>query len=108
MSTDQTNPNTVAPSQTARNLIEQYIVTSPQKDWSSEQWTNFKKDWFKFNQVWAYNYTVSTLNASLPAKSQYARYQFLTYDEKASYVKGQTYHVIGYPTQAAAGAFNNI
>ncbi len=97
MSDNPVNYNTIAPSLTAQNAINTYIFLSPRKDFSNDEWRQFKVDWLKFQEVWAYNYTVSTLNGNA-GRPLYSFYAYKSNDEKQSVIKGQTAHVVGYPS----------
>lgn len=102
MSDNSVNYNTIPTSLTAQNAINTYTFLSPRKDFSIDEWNKFKMDWLKFQEVWAYNYTVSTLNGNA-GRPLYSTYAFKSNDEKQSVVRGQSAHVTGYPS-----AFNTF
>ncbi len=61
------------------------------------QYIDYMADWTTFNNVWAFNYTVSTLNS----KGIYtAYYSFHTNQEQLSCLRGQLAHATVYPYSA--------
>lgn len=101
------NPNTIAPLSTATTLICTYPFRIVRKDMSQNEYLQTKMDWYQFDKVWAYNYSVSTLNGNASRKV-YSPYYFLTNNEKNSYARGQIGHIEAYSSIAKTGFFNNI
>ena len=62
---------------------------------TSQQYMDYVNDWNTFNNAWAFNYTVSTINAS--GTSHANPYTFATNKEYLSFLRGQTAHVVAYP-----------
>ena len=87
----------------AISTICYYPLKTLRKDMSSQEWTEYKDSWYTFNRIWAYNYSVSTINGTQDQKKR--PWQFVSNKERVNYVKGQTAHVENYPVQ---GQFNNI
>ena len=85
----------------------QYPFASVRKDLSNSERIIAQYEWNTFNSIWAYNYTVSTLNG-VAGKPLNTPWQFANYKERASYEKGQLAHIAYYSTVGAAGGFNNI
>ena len=94
----------------AIQIICSYPLASQRKDYNQSEWTTYKIEWETFNQIWSYNYTVSTLNAQAGYKKN-EPYKYLSYDQRVAYIKGQLAHIsyyIDYKGTAPAGTFNNI
>lgn len=53
-------------------------------------------DWERFEHIWSYNYTVSTLRAASPKDTTIRPYQFLNNNERISYKNGQAAHASVY------------
>jgi hypothetical protein len=106
MSVGTADPNTIAPSPAAISSICAYPLAKLRKDMSIQEYTTYKMDWEIFNKVWAYNYTVSTLNGRT-GKSTYSYYQFLTIEDQVSYIRGQGAHAAFY-SNAPVGQFATI
>ena len=98
--------NVIPPSQEAISTINAYPLAKIRTGMPSQEYTSYKTNWYFFNNVWAYNYTVSTMNGSLG--STYPPYEFLTNDHKVSYLNGQTAHVAYYSNAGSLGVFNNF
>jgi hypothetical protein len=111
----QPDPN---PSLTINNgateIICSYPLASQRKDYNQSEWNTYKIEWTTFNQIWAYNYTVSTLNGQGGSGSDQKKkepYHFLSYNQRVAYIKGQLAHIayyIDYLGIAPVGQFNNI
>ena len=69
-----------------------------------QEYIQYKQDWFFFNNTWAYNYTISTMNGL--NGSILRPFQFATNRDLISYINGQNEHIEAYPTPV--GQFNNI
>ena len=72
----------------------------------SREYTQYKLDWFFFNDVWSYNYTVSTLNG--PGPLIYSPYDFAKNADFISYTRGQAAHIAYYSAEGSNGVFNNF
>ena len=99
--------NTVPVSPQAIAIMCQYPFAKIRSDMAYGEYNQYKVNWYTFNRVWAYNYTVRALNAS-SNDAKYSYYIFNDVYEHASYITGQNLHAALYPSAAAAGAFNNI
>ncbi len=88
----------------ALQKICSFPLASNRKDYTQSEWREYKLDWETFNQIWAYNYTVSTINGRAGNKNT-SPYQFLSYTQRASYINGQSAHVGYYGNNVA---FSNI
>ena len=74
-----------------------------------QEYINYRNDWDFFNYVWAYNWTVSTVNgfnAAAGRKGLISPYAFPNYAYGLSYSNGQISHATVYPSAAVAGAFD--
>jgi hypothetical protein len=101
------NPNSLQPSISSIQLLCKYPFVTVRKDLTQNEYLQGKQDWYEFDKVWTYNYTVSTLNGQ-EGRKKYAPYYFITNDEKLSYIRGQSLHIAAYSTVATTGIFNNI
>jgi len=97
--------NTVPVSPEATAIMCQYPFAKLRSDMAYGEYNQYKVNWYTFNRVWAYNYTIRALNL---AGSKYSYYVFRDAFEYASYNTGQNNHASVYPVAAAAGVFNNI
>jgi hypothetical protein len=103
------NPNENIPiNLTAVSTICGYPVATLRKDMSSSEWVDYKDDWSVFNSIWAYNYTVSTLNGNSTTGAKRSPWVMLSNRQKMQYLRGQSAHVAVYPTAGSSGQFNNI
>lgn len=103
-----TTPNTLPINPLAKIIMCLYPLQSIRRDMSMIEYNQYKQNWFYFNQVWEYNWTVSTLNAALPLSSaRYAPWQHLSMNDLLSYSNGQLAHIQVY-SNAPPGQFNNI
>jgi len=102
------NPNTtltILPA--AVSTMCAYPLAKVRSDMGIQEYIQYKNDWYFFNTVWTYNYTVSTLNGGgRGAKSNLDPYQFMSNGDYISYINGQSEHIEVYPTPV--GQFNNI
>jgi len=117
MSSAPTNPNTVAVLPAAISTIVSFPFGIQRRGISVQEYNTYRQDWVNFNNVWSYNYTISTLNSS---GTSYSRYFFVTRKDYVSYINGQQSHVsyfkylstLGTGTVPAywsnAGQFNDI
>jgi hypothetical protein len=72
----------------------------------SQEYYTYVNNWNFFTSVWAYDYTVSTLNAGSIKQLPY--YEFSTNAARMSYIQGQASITSQYPKAANAGQFNTI
>jgi hypothetical protein len=102
----QPNPNRpLTISEVARQTLCLYPLTQIRKDMSIQEKILYNYEWNLFNQVWAYNYTASTLNG-LSGTRDNSPWQQLNNKDRVSYRRGQIWHVTAYPSSATV--FNNI
>jgi hypothetical protein len=101
------NPNTVQPFASTFQILSVYPFRTVRKDLTQNEYLQNKLDWTQFDNVWAYNYTVSTLNGQAGRKV-FSPYYFIRNEEKLSYLRGQSAHIAAYSTIATTGIFNNI
>ena len=87
--------------------ICEYPLASVRKDFTPLEWTTYKNDWKVFDTIWSYNYSVSTVNGQEGYK-KYSPYQFLNFNQRNSYLKGQFAHIDYYTEAAAQNLFANI
>jgi len=93
------NVNTIPPSDEAVSTICAYPLGTIRRDLGIQGYINYKNDWNMFNSVWAYNYTVSTLNGLSVASGSSALYnpwQFMSNGDLVSYSNGQQAHISFY------------
>jgi len=95
------------PSPEAVSTIVAYPLAKVRVGMPSREYTQYKLDWFFFNDVWSYNYTVSTLNGSSGILS-YSPYDFAKNADFISYTRGQAAHIAYYSTIGGSGFFNNF
>ena len=102
------SPNrNITVSQAAISTIYGFPLAFSRKDLSNQERIKYTYEWNVFDQVWAYNYTVSTLNGQ-SGNYIYSPYQYLNLNERLAYTNGQLAHIAYYSTAGAAGQFNNI
>ena len=91
----------------ATSTILSYPLAFTRKDMSNQERIKYTYEWVTYEQIWSYNYTVSTLNGSA---SNYANspWQFANKNEQLAYTNGQVAHMEYYSTAGAAGQFDNI
>jgi len=84
----------------ATKIISDYPPYKLRTDMSSQEYTQFKYDWNTFDRVWIYNYAIesSNLNATITGGIQQSPYDFISNQEKLSYLRGQASHVAAYPS----------
>jgi len=99
------NPNTIPISPQAISTMCAYPLGTVRKDMSIQEYINYKYDWNLFTTAWTYNYTVSTLNGSVPGLGL-SFYKFTKYSDTSAYLNGQSAHVAYYSN--VPGQFNNI
>jgi hypothetical protein len=111
----------------AISSISRYPVAKRRKDMTPREYTVYKSDWDTFNRIWAYDYSVSTLNSInsilVPITSTgptnviklntnpYLYYKFQDNSERMSYTNGQNAHIeyyITYSGIAPIGRFDTI
>ncbi len=102
----QPNPNrSLQILEQARQTLCLYPLVQIRKDMSIQEKIKYNYEWNLFNQVWSYNYTVSTLNG-LTGTRDNSPWQFLIKDENIAYQRGQIWHTTAYPSSATV--FANI
>lgn len=90
----------------ATQTISQYPVYKMRKDMTSQEYEQYKMDWVNFNNVWIYNYTITSLNMIATigngtyGKGNLGPYEFNSGDQRISYRKGQESHVAAYPVSS--------
>jgi hypothetical protein len=89
----------------AISTIHSYPLAKVRVGMPAQEYIQYKANWKIFNRIWAYNYSVSTLNGS---GTVYAPYEFASNAEVISYVSGQAAHIAYYSDAGAAGVFNNF
>ena len=100
------NPNTtLTPLPAAISTICAYPLAKVRNDMGIRDYLQYKNDWYFFNTVWTYNYTVSTLNGG-GATPPVSPYIFMSNGDLISYINGQNEHIEVYPTPV--GQFNNF
>jgi hypothetical protein len=87
------NINNIPISQEASSIINAYPLANVRGGLGIQEYINYRNDWFFFNTVWSYNYTVSTLNASGYSNSPW---YFETNDDRVRFLNGQNAHVAFY------------
>lgn len=98
------NINTLPILPAATSTICAYPLGKLRIDMGIQEYTNYKTDWYFFNSVWTYNYTVSTLNSQ---GNLYSPYQFMTNEHILSYSNGQLAHISFY-SNAPTNQFKNF
>lgn len=96
------NPNTVPVLPAAVSSICGYPLLTVQKGQAQGIYQKYISNWTFFNQVWAYNYTISTLNGQ---GARLSPWQFTTINDRVRFLAGQTAHAAAYPN--SAGVFAN-
>ena len=91
----------------AISTLSAYPIVITKKGMTAHYLTSYRYEWMTFDNIWAYNYTVSTLNGNNERK-MYSPYQFQSKNEQYAYRNGQISHNTYYSTAALAGQFNNI
>jgi hypothetical protein len=104
------NPNRLYdPIPAALSTMCQFIPQTARKDMTPKERIAFRYEWSTFEQIWMYNYTVSTLGGQGAIPIQNIQpYQFLNKNEKLAYINGQAEHIAYYSTAALTGVFNDI
>lgn len=97
--------------QQATDIISQYPVYSVNRGMPSREYIKYKINWETFNRIWIYNYTIQTLNKN--ASASYPQnppilpdYEFVSEQERISYIQGQDAHISAYPN-VSTGTFAN-
>jgi len=101
------NPNTITPLPEAISTINYYMMGKNRKDMGVQEYLRFRNDWVFFNTVYAYNYTVSTMNGLSADNKFYNPWQFASNGDLTSYMNGQTAHTSFY-SNAPIGQFGNF
>ncbi len=84
-----------------------YPLAFSRKDMSNQERIKYTYEWVTFENIWQYNYTVSTING-INQSYTYSPWQFGSLNERLSYSNGQLSHIAYYSTAAFEGAFYNI
>ena len=99
------NVNTVPPLPAAVSTICAYPLAKVKGTMSVQEYLNYKQDWYFFNTVWSYNYTISTLNGlasssppTAPPGTPLNSYKFMRRADLVSYSNGQVSHTEVYPS----------
>ena len=85
-------------------IISKFIPIKLRIDMGSREYTHYKHDWDTFTRIWIRDYTIETLNKNASAYAPFGSYtildtyEFASYNEKLSYVKGQESIVSMYPS----------
>jgi hypothetical protein len=85
-------------------IISKFIPIKSRIDMGSREYTHYKHDWDTFTRIWIRDYTIETLNKNASAYAPFGSYtildtyEFASYNEKLSYVKGQESIVSMYPS----------
>jgi hypothetical protein len=85
-------------------IISKFIPIKSRIDMGSREYTQYKHDWDTFTRVWIRDYTIETLNKNASAYAPFGSYtildtyEFASYNEKLSYIKGQESIVSMYPS----------
>jgi hypothetical protein len=88
----------------ATQIISQFIPIKSRVDMGSREYTQYKHDWDTFTRIWIRDYTIETLNKNASAYAPYGSYEildtyeFASYNEKLSYIKGQESIISMYPS----------
>lgn len=78
-----------------------YPLVKVRKDMGFQEYADYKKNWYIFNRILAYNYDIRAAGLN-------TFYIFASNAELNSYILGQYAHIASYPAAAALGIFNNI
>jgi hypothetical protein len=97
--------NNIPISEKSKSIIYDYPLIKKRTDMAYTELRKYTDDWQKFQQVWAYNYTVRDL---LKTGANVSYYVFESSAERKSYKAGQASHVSMYAGDAAKGVFNDI
>ncbi len=99
------NENNIPVSLEAKNIICSYPLGKVRACIPIREYIAYKNDWYFFDNVWSYNYTVSTIRST---ENLYVRpYHFLNNAEMVSYSNGQSAHV-AYYSNVSSSVFRNI
>ena len=98
------NINTVPILPAAVSVMCAYPLGKVRIDMGTQEYMNYKADWYFFNTVWSYNYTVSTLNGLGGSNTPY---RFMSNGDMISYSNGQLAHVAFY-SNAPTSQFKNF
>ena len=95
----------------AVSTITAYPLAFSRKDMSNQERIKYTYEWITFENIWMYNYTVSTINGANPTfRSSGAQgpWQYTSNNERLAYTNGQIAHMMYYSTAGVAGQFDNI
>jgi hypothetical protein len=82
-----------------------YPIGKIRRDMGAQEYNNYRYNWYLFNSIWSYNYTVSTLRG--PSGTFLNYWQFASNDELQRYRNGQIAHDSFY-SNAPLGQFASI
>jgi hypothetical protein len=103
----QPNPNPeIIRNLNAVSTMVAYPLATNRTDMTQFEWTKYKVEWKTFEDIWIYNYGVSTINGLEGGVKRYP-WQYLSFSERNHYINGQQAH-LSYYSNAPAGQFNNI
>ncbi len=84
-----------------------YPLAFSRKDLSNQERIKYTYEWVTFENIWTYNYSVSTMNG-INQSYTYSPWQYQNINERLAYSNGQLAHISYYSTAALTGAFYNI
>lgn len=92
----------------AVSTISAFPLAFTRKDMSNQERIKYTYEWITFENIWMYNYTVSTINGTgtFPSSGAQGPWQFVNMNERLSYSNGQLAHISAYPSSVAT--FFNI
>ena len=94
-----TDPNPLAPLPATITILCPFTIATSRKDMNAAELIQYRVDWYFFNRVWAYQYTVSTLNGQA-GSAKYSSFQFSGSEDMCSFKNGRAAHVAAYPSSA--------
>ena len=83
------------------STMKTYILYRNRNDMSYQEYNQYVLDWNTFEKVWTQDYYLSTIGAT-------NRYNFKTYNEKESYMKGQAAHIDVYDSNSPGRILGTI
>jgi len=85
----------------AISTMKTYKVYRNRNDMGYQEYNQYVLDWNTFENVWTQDYYLSTIGAT-------NRYNFKTYKEKDSYMRGQASHEDVYDSNSPGRLFSTI
>ena len=85
----------------AVSTMATYVVYKNRNDMSSGQYMQYVDDWRCFERVWIEDYRLSTIGTG-------QRYNFLTSEERLSYLRGQAAHIDVYDSNSPGRILGTI